>query len=153
MDEGKSCAGLPFLLDFRLVAREDAGVRDDSSAGWDDDGPGWDIAGRFREPRRGTAAAVAAGGAGGAGATVVRCLFALRVAGAELVRSGGSKERSGRTGALRFRVDCDDAVGVDWLAPEPADGGVSAASLAAERVILNDGAAVLETPVDEEGVA
>jgi hypothetical protein len=67
----------------------------------------------------------------------VRCLFALRGGEDGGSCSGSSWDRSGRTGALRFRDGGGAVAGVEEIAPVLADDGVvSAACLAAERVFL-----------------
>jgi hypothetical protein len=66
------------------------------------------------------------------------CLFVLRVGDWGFVSSGTSRDRSRRAWALRFRVGAEPAAGIEEEGPEPADEGESAASLAAERVILGD---------------
>lgn len=141
--EGASCVVFPFLRGFRLdIEDDDAGALEDSSEERDD-GPGWDIAGRFRGPRRGGAAVGAA--VWGAGAAV-RCLLALRGGEEGVVCSGSSRDRSRRTGALRFRDGAGPAAGIEDEGPEL---GESAASLAAERVTLREGeAAVAEDAAD-----
>lgn len=70
----------------------------------------------------------------GAGAAV-RCLLALRGGEEGVVCSGSSRDRSRRTGALRFRDGAGPAAGIEDEGPEL---GESAASLAAERVTLED---------------
>jgi hypothetical protein len=59
-----------------------------------------------------------------------------------------SGDRSGRAGVFRLRVGgAEPAAGADGEGAEPTDGGESAASLAAERVIL---ATVAEAPAEED---
>lgn len=61
----------------------------------------------------------------------------LRVGDWGFVSSGTSRGGSRRAWALRFRVGAEPAAGIEE-GPEPADEVESAASLAAERVILGD---------------
>lgn len=68
-----------------------------------------------------------------------RCLLVLRGGGDGGVGwAGSSKDLSRRAEALRFRLGAEPAAGIEGDGPELADGGESAASLAAERVILED---------------
>lgn len=146
---------MPFLADFRLAVDEDAGALEVSSE-WREDGlehdsgqpfiilvsptgwtyPGCDIAGRFREPRRGPAAEAGAEVEAAAGA-VVRGLLGLLGGGdgGGCCCPGSSWGLSRRTAALRFRDEGGPAAGVAEGAPAVADE-VSAACLAAERVLL-----------------
>ena len=95
--------------------------------------PGWDIVERFRVPRRGCAEPAAAWGE-----AARLCLLVFR-GGDELFGCPeGSAGRSLRAGALRFREGAEPAAGIAGDGAELEGGGGSAASLAAERVILGD---------------
>lgn len=61
MAKERSWDTFPCRLDFLLCCGGEAGFFEDSSAGCDD-GPGWDIAGRFRVPRREAAGRLVARG-------------------------------------------------------------------------------------------
>jgi hypothetical protein len=141
--ESGSWDTFPFLLDFRLEAGGDVvWFLEDSSVGREE-GPGWDIAVRFRVPRR-----AAAGAAAGGGDAARRCLFALRGGEGGLECPGASVDRSVRAGAFRFRAGAEPAAEMGGEGPELTGGG-SATSLAAERVTL---AAEVEAPA-EDGTA
>ena len=92
------------------------------------------MAGRLRGPRRDAATAGTAGEA--VWGAAVRCLFDLRGDDEVADCVGTSDCRSRRADALRFR-EAEPAAGFEVIA-ESAGGGGSAASLAAERVILRD---------------
>jgi hypothetical protein len=124
-------AGRSFRLDFRLAGWGEVVDLDDSSDGRDD-GPGCDMAGRLRAPRRGAATGPVDGAVWDA-AVRGRLVFRLGDVGAGCI--GASACRSWREDALRFRDGVEPVVcsGV----PDSAGGG-SVASLAEERVILRE---------------
>lgn len=97
--------------------------------------PGCDMAGRPRAARRGAAGAVPADVA--VWDVEVRCLLCLRGGDGAVGRVGASGCRSRRDEALRFREDAVPAAEFEGLL-ESVDGGGSAASLAEERVVLDD---------------
>lgn len=71
------------------------------------------------------------------GEAAIRCLLFLRGGEGGFGWSGTSTGGSRRAAALRFRDGAGPAAGIEGDGPE-ADGGESAARLAAERVILED---------------
>jgi len=94
--------------------------------------PGCDMAGRLREPRRSAAATGPVDGAA-CGATV-RGRFVFLWGDGAVGWTGASAGRSWRDEALRFRDEAEPGgSGVSGSA-----GGGSVASLAEERVILDD---------------
>lgn len=95
--------------------------------------PGWDIAGRLRVPRR-----VVAGDCAARGEVARRCRLDFRGEEEGFDCSGASTDRSRRAGAFRFRFGAEPAAAFAGEGPEPVDGRESAATLAAERVILED---------------
>lgn len=137
-------AGRSFRLDFRLDGCGDVVDLDDSSDGRDD-GPGCDMVGRLRAPRRGAAGTGPVDGAVWDAAIRGRLVILWGDGGVGCI--GASACRSWRDDALRFRDEVEPAVGSG--VPDSAGGG-SVASLAEERVILREEEAV-EVPAGETG--
>lgn len=129
---GRSLVPGRFLRGARRGTSHTVLVDDMSGKGSIDTHPGWDIAVRFRVPRR-----AAAGAAAGGGDAARRCLFALRGGEGGLECPGASVDRSVRAGAFRFRAGAEPAAEMGGEGPELTGGG-SATSLAAERVTLRD---------------
>lgn len=92
--------------------------------------PGCDMAGRPWAPRR---VAAATGPVDGAVSAAVRGRFAFRGDDVAVGWAGASAVRSWRDEAFRFREEAEGGSGVSGSA-----GGGSVASLADERVILDD---------------
>lgn len=79
-----------------------------------------------------------AGDCAARGGVARRCRLAFRGGEEGFDCSGASTDRSRRAGAFRFRFEAEPAAAFAGEGPEPVDGRESAATLAAERVILED---------------